>query len=67
MAAESVPGHRVPDGVDPRQADAIERWIDSFGVQAMVTRKYAAMLKDEGYDDLYSLEFEESWDRWRQG
>ena len=46
MAAESVPGHRVPDGVDPRQADALERWIASFGVQAMVTRKYAAMLKD---------------------
>ena len=60
MAAESVPGHKVPDGVDPRQADAIDRWTEAFGVATMVTRKYGAMLMDEGYDDLYSLEFEES-------
>ena len=58
MAAASVPGHKVPEGVDPRKAESITEWVKSFGNDDMVTQKYDEMLVDAGYENLYSIDFD---------
>ena len=60
MAAKMVPGHELPDGVDPQVEESIRSWVASFGNAAMTRGKYAEMLIAEGYTDLYTLEFSEA-------
>ena len=56
-ASVAVPGHGIPEGVDPSTTAGVRAWVASFGVQAMVDRNYADMLIAEGYETLYSLDF----------
>ena len=60
-----TPGHGVPAGVELTSAGAVAAWVASMGYGSVIVNggddgeTYAHVIVEEGYDDLYTLNFTE--------